>query len=205
MIPSRQTHFASMKPLKRFAISFFTVLSPRLKSWANGRRRLHPNRFNGFSALALLMWCVLFGADARAGDENYRAKNISWKLIKDEIVITYDLEGAFTETYNVSVRMLREGDKKFLVEPKTVSGDVGDDKIVGTRKTIRWKFLRDAPNGFAGNDFYFEITVDRAGGFPWLWVGGGAAAAGVAVALLLKKGEVVTQAELPDPPGRPMR
>jgi hypothetical protein len=157
------------------------------------------------TVLAACCCLLLCPKQIHAGDENYRAKNVAWKIVKDEIVITYDLEGDFTEKYNIAVLLRRERDKEFLVEPRTVSGDIGEEKLVGTKKTIRWKYLRDEPKGFAGNDYYFEIIVEQAGGFPWLWVGGGAAAAGVAVALLLKKDEVIPPPDLAEPPGRPPR
>ena len=91
--------------------------------------------------------------------------------------------------------------------PDDVAGDVGKGKFAGTRRTIIWNIKPDEEAKLEGEDFYFEVTATevKEGGFPWLWVVGGAAVAGGAAAyfILKKDNSTETTTNIPAPPGRP--
>jgi hypothetical protein len=121
-------------------------------------------------------------------------------------IISYDLEGQQGATYAVAVELRRESDRDFVLIPVNLTGDAGDVQANGMRKVIRWEYLKTFPNGLAGDDFYFKITVTRSGGFPWLWVAIGSAAVAGAVVVFEKKSTSTPAqpgtVELPLPPGR---
>ncbi len=147
-------------------------------------------------------------AFARTGaDETIRVTNQIVRIEGDVALISYDLEAPEGSSYVVTIELRRESDPSFSLVPSNLAGDIGDVKGPGTRKLIRWDYLRDFPIGLRGEDFYFKIDVSRAGGFPWLWVAlGSAAVAGGVVAIIAGKSSSPAPqpgtTELPLPPAR---
>ena len=106
----------------------------------------------------------------------------------------------------ISIRFLREDDKSFEIVPTSVTGDVGEGKFAGKGKQIFWAYRNDILMLPTGNDFYFELSVDRVRG-TWLWyaVIGAVTAAGVLTKYILDKKESKSTVDetLPLPPARP--
>jgi hypothetical protein len=160
----------------------------------------------GILVLAFLSAVADIPALARpAGDAPLRVTNQEVHLEGDAILISYDLEAPEGGSFVVTVELRRENDPAFVFIPSNMSGDVGDVQSTGTRKLIRWEYLKNFPKGLTGDDYYFKIEVNRPGGFPWLWVAlGSAAVAGGVVAIVAGKSspgpaQPGTQ-ELPLPP-----
>jgi len=160
----------------------------------------------------LLLSFITTCADVRAfahpsgSDADARVANQEVRIEGNVAVISYDLEGPQGATYAVTVELRREKDREFVFIPVNLTGDAGDVQANGARKVIRWEYTKNFPNGLAGDDYYFKITVTRPGGFPWLWVAiGSAAVAGALVAFEKKSGSTPAPpgtVELPLPPGR---
>jgi hypothetical protein len=157
------------------------------------------------AAVALPMLSLLLNVSALAGEEGFRLTNVDWWIERDEIVVSYDLEGDANESYVVTIVLKRQSDPLFKFKLATVVGKMGEGKFAGKNNEIRWKYKSDAPQGFSGSDYFFQVSVDRPKGFPWLYVAGGALAAGIAVAVLAgKKTETPgTETGLPNPPAHP--
>jgi hypothetical protein len=158
-------------------------------------------RQRGTSCILIVAFLVAFAdipAIARTGGENeVRVSNQDVRIEGDIAFISYDLEGPEGGTYIISVELRREHDPSFILVPSDLTGDIGEVKPGGIRKLIRWEYLRDLPIGIRGEDYYFKIEVIRPGGFPWLWVGlGSAAAAGGVIAILARRSSAS-----PAPPG----
>jgi len=140
-------------------------------------------------------------------DAPFRIKRQDVRMEGDVVVITYDLEVTDGLPCTVNVTLRRESDPSFSVVPTTVTGEIGEARKAGTGKVIRWEFLKDIPGGLTGEDYYVTIEAARPGGFPWFWVGLGAATA-VGATVVLFSGKATsagTQAgpqELPMPPSR---
>jgi len=156
---------------------------------------------------ALITMC----ADVRAfagppgEDAAGRVANQDVRMEGNVAIISYDLEAPQGGMYVIAVELRREGDRDFVLIPSNLTGDVGDVQANGARKVIRWDYLKNFPNGLAGDDYFFKITVNRPGGFPWLWVGLGTAAAAVVAIGTRKPSSGATQPgtqELPLPPAR---
>lgn len=149
----------------------------------------------------------LLDAQAFAGDDTYRVTRVDWWIVLDEVIVSYDLDGSVDETYKVQLVLRRDGDISFSYVPTAVVGNVGEGKYAGRNNQIRWLYKKDAPQGFVGDDYYFDVVADRPGGFPWLYVAGAGAVGGVLVALLggKKTDEVIPPppTKLPFPPPRP--
>jgi hypothetical protein len=126
----------------------------------------------------------------------------------ERVVITYDLIGAPKDVYEVKIVFLKKSDPAFRVIPETISGNVGRGEFAGSGRTIIWEFRKDNPSGFPiADDYYFQMTIKRiggeGGGFPWLWVGIGAAAVGGGAAAVILSGNRSgggTTGDLPAPP-----
>ena len=174
-----------------------------MKSFAGFQRGI-----SGILAAALLITCADVRAFARpSGDDaEGRVTNQDVRMDGNVAIISYDLEGQQGGMYLITVELRRESDRDFVLIPANLTGDAGDVQANGARKTIKWDYLKTFPNGLAGDDYYFKITVTRPGGFPWLWVAiGSAAVAGAVVALEKKSSSTPAQpaaGELPLPPGR---
>jgi hypothetical protein len=160
----------------------------------------------------LILACLAAFADIPAiartgGDTVIRVSNQDVRIEGDVALISYDLEAPEGGTYLIAIELRRENDPSFSLVPSSLTGDIGEVKSAGTRKLIRWEYLRDFPMGLRGEDYYFRIEVNRAGGFPWLWVGLGSAAVAGAVAVLMTGKSSGPSAppgtqELPMPPAR---
>lgn len=141
-------------------------------------------------------------------DEPMRIENIDWKVEGDVVLITYDLIASSEELYRVDLVLKNEKDASFRYVPEQTSGAIGEGEFGGVRRVIRWEYRKDVPEGFSGDGYYFEITVESIHGMsPWVYVAGGVAVVGGAAILLLgKSGGTLPPKngkQLPDPPVRP--
>jgi len=161
-------------------------------------------------ALAVLFAGTIADIPAFAGpgsDSPLRVTNQDVRVEGDVVVITYDLAAPEGTPCAVTLELRRESDPSYSFVPVSVTGEIGDGRKAGTGKTIRWEFLKDVPAGFRGDDYYFTIEAARPGGFPWFWVGLGAAATvGATVVLFSGKatsaGTQSAPQPLPMPPAR---
>jgi len=157
-------------------------------------------------AVCLMSMILLSDYRVLAADDDYRVTKVDWYAGRDEVVITYDLQGDPETSYEVSLVLLRENDKEFSFTPWLVKGDIGTGEFARKGNTIRWSYKNDFLSELKETDYYFEIRVERKRPFPWLVVGGGAAVGVVAYMLVTSKnesdGKQVTSG-LPYPPTRP--
>jgi hypothetical protein len=158
--------------------------------------------------LPLFLWSVDATAfAARPADEEIRVTIKAVDVKPDLIVISYELIGAESESYEVSFVLLKEGSSAFRVPVRSASGDLGKGQFSGGTRQVRWEYKRDSPANLEGDGFYFEITVTRVSRSNLLlYVGLGALAIGGGVAILAAKkggGEAPSPTELPLPPARP--
>jgi hypothetical protein len=126
-------------------------------------------------------------------------KNLRIVAETDSLVILYDLDAQGGEGWEIGVVLVRSGDPSYKHTPRNLKGDIGPIRGSRTNLRIVWDFGKEmlAP---PGDDYQVRVTFDRlGGGFPWLWVGGGAVVAGVVAYLLLKDD---TPEDLPWPPPR---
>jgi hypothetical protein len=127
----------------------------------------------------------------------------------DHIVITYELIAPATESYEVSLVLLKEGSPSFKVPVRAASGDIGEGNFSGGARQVRWEFAKDYPTGLGGDGFYFEITVTKVSRSNLLYYIGGGLVAVVGAAVLLGGGKkegaasLPSPTELPAPPSRP--
>jgi hypothetical protein len=168
-------------------------------------------RLRGTSSVLILAFLIAFAdipAIARTGGETaIRVANQEVRIEGEVALISYDLEAPEGGTYVVALELRRESDRSFSLVPTNITGDIGELKSGGARKVIRWEYLKDFPFGLTGEDYYFKIELSRSGGFPWLWVGlGTAAAAGAVVVIMAGKSSTPSApqgtVDLPLPPAR---
>ena len=163
---------------------------------------------------ALIIPLLLWGVDASAfvkvvPQDEIKVTIKAVEVKPDHIVITYELVASATESYEVSLVLLKEGSPSFKVPVRAASGDIGEGNFSGGARQVRWEFAKDYPTGLGGDGFYFEITVTKVSGSNLLYyIGGGLVAIVGAVAILgggKKEGAASspTPTELPAPPSRP--
>jgi len=157
--------------------------------------------------LPLLLWCVDLPAFAAMPRQDEIKVTIRTVEVKPSfIVVTYELVAPASESYEVNLVLLREGNASFRVPVRSASGDIGEGKHPGAARQVRWEYAKDYAGTLAGDGYYFEITVTKVSGSNLLYyIGlGGLAVVGGAVALLAGgKKSGATTSELPAPPGRP--
>lgn len=134
-------------------------------------------------------------------------KFVSITADADTVRIAYELLGPVAEGYIVSLYLQRENEPNSLRKLEKVSGDVGEIKLAGVRRTIYWD-KREVADPIAGARYQFALEFRRAGGsgLPWYLYAGGAVV-GVAVYLAVKPpspppGEIVVIPTIPIPPAR---
>jgi hypothetical protein len=132
----------------------------------------------------------------------------TFEAIEGKVIIYYTIKGEAEKEYKIDIVLKRTSVPSFELVPEEMSGDIGTGKFAGTQRTIIWHITPEEQEKLDGDDFYFEVTaaeVKEGGGFPWLYVAGGAALAGGAAAyFILKKDETGGETtNFPMPPGRP--
>ena len=132
----------------------------------------------------------------------------TFEAIEGKVIIYYTIKGEAEKEYKIDIVLKRTSVPSFELVPEEMSGDIGTGKFAGTQRTIIWHIKPEEQEKLNGDDFYFEVTateVEEGGGFPWLYVVGGAALAGGAAAyFILKKDETRGETtNFPIPPGRP--
>ena len=112
--------------------------------------------------------------------------------------------------FRVSVVLRKEGDEFFRYQPRKLSGDVGLGRFAGRNKQITWDWAKEFPNGFDGNDYFFEVQAEpviRQDNTLLYWLGGGAAVIGGSIItyLMLSGNDGSSQHGdgFPMPPSRP--
>ena len=133
--------------------------------------------------------------------------NVEFEAEKDKIIIYYDLAGDKDQEYEVSLVLRREEYTGFVFVPRSIEGDAGKGKFVGTKRKIVWTAARDYRIDPEIDDYYFEVRVKEiGGGIPWYYyVGAAVLGGGAAAALLLGKDNETTEERQPigPPPVRP--
>jgi hypothetical protein len=163
--------------------------------------------------LAVVMSAELIPVSALAGEVKIKVENIRVEKDDERFVILYDLAGPKDEEYAVRLSLRREGDPKFRMDLSSATGDVGKGSYSGKERRIVWDSKKEFPDGLTGADFFFVVDAEISSGgiSPWVWIGGGAVAAGLAVVLLGSKksdgttstGPTTASYQFPLEPGRP--
>ena len=146
-------------------------------------------------------------AQERPGEKG-RLENARWYVAGDQVIITYDLIGDETLTYNVNIVLTRESDRNFRIAPRSLSGAVGTGKYAGVGREIRWDYRKDVAQILEGSDYAFEFVINivkEEGGSNLLYYLAGAGVVGGIVGLVLGGGKKTEAAVtgpgiLPSPP-----
>lgn len=126
------------------------------------------------------------------------------------IFIEYDLEGSSSDLYTVTLTVKSKTDSLYSYTPINVIGDVGANIRPGKNKRISWRISDEFPPVLGTPDAQFVVRAippKREGGSTELYVAGGAALLGVALAIVFlssnKADATQTNNVFPNPPGRP--
>jgi hypothetical protein len=153
---------------------------------------------------------VALASFLRAGSAHAQAppgKFVSITVETDSVRIAYELFGPVAEEYIVTLYLQRENEPNALRKLDNVSGDAGEGKFAGVRRTIVWD-KREVANPVAGARYQFALEFRKAGGsgLPWYLYAGGAVV-GVAVYLAVKPPpppppDIIVVPTIPIPPPR---
>ncbi len=126
------------------------------------------------------------------------------------IFIEYDLVGSADDLYSIALTIRSKSDTTYSYTPLNVIGDVGPNIRAGKNKRISWRISDEYPAILSSADVRFVIKAvppKSSGGNTELFIAGGAAVVGVALAIVLlssnKAGPGQVSNVFPDPPGRP--
>lgn len=140
--------------------------------------------------------------------QNKYVKNIKFKRMGRNYIISYDLVDQNEDEYNVELYFLKKNDKKFIYKPRLILGDVGKDIKTGMNKKIIWQFKDELKGKLKGKGFYFNVVakkIEKSSGL-WYYIGGGIiAAAGAAAYFIIKPPVEENKSEIAGPPGRPTK
>lgn len=126
--------------------------------------------------IALLWATVLFAQPSKI--ENTR---LSLSTTADSLIVKYDLTGKYP-AFNVKLEVSDSLGK--TIPAKTVTGDIGNNIMQGTDKTIIWNMSADKTDVY-GSLLYARVTaniaipakVKKEVWIPWLYIAAGASAA----------------------------
>ena len=156
--------------------------------------------------IPLIMWCINVPAFAQqAAQPKPRVTLKAVEVGSEYVTIKYELTAAAAEWYDVRFNLLKQGEPSFKVPVRSASGDIGVVKSSGSTLEVQWDFIKDYPQGLAGEGYYFDIVVTKASGGSNLlyYLGGGLAVAAGVAAYLVFGNKGGGAAELPAAPARP--
>ena len=113
---------------------------------------------------AILVLAGMAGPSVSAQDVNVR--NVQAYQQGKNVIIQYDLAGDNRVTFDVDLRLSRDGGQTFDYAPTAVSGAVGSGISPGTGKEVVWAVLQDFPDGLDGEDYQFKVLADQEGSVP---------------------------------------
>lgn len=117
--------------------------------------------------LGLLLGGALFWAHAGSSTlvraQDVRVRNVEVLRQGKRVIVQYDLHGDREATYNVDLRLSRNGGATFDYIPTATSGAVGSGISPGRGKEIDWAVLQDFPDGIEGQNFQFKVLARREG------------------------------------------
>ncbi len=126
------------------------------------------------------------------------------------VFIEYDLVGQQDEMYSIFLTIRSKADTHYTYTPLNVIGDIGPNIRPGKNKRISWRISDEYPAILSSADVRFIIKAvppKSSGGNTELFIAGGAAVVGVALAIVLlssnKAGPGQVNNVFPQPPGRP--
>jgi hypothetical protein len=164
------------------------------------------------SALSLVVLLYTTNIIALSQDqEDSIVKNIRVERQgKINIFIEYDLDGSPDEVYTVTFLVRSKSDSVAAYTPVNVIGDIGANIRSGKNRRISWRTSDEYPPVLSAADVEFAITAEpppSEGGNAELFIAGGAAVVGVALAIILlssnKADPTQSSNAFPLPPGRP--
>ena len=98
-----------------------------------------------------------------AGAQDIHVQDVQAYQQGKNVVIEYDLKGDNRVTFDVDLRLSRNGGQSFDYAPTALSGAVGSGITSGQGKEIVWAVLQDFPNGMEGKDYQFKVLATQEG------------------------------------------
>ena len=138
-----------------------------------------------------------------------KVTDVSFEAVGEQINIYYTLDSLEDSEYEITVLLKRLSIPSFNYSPTEISGSVGKGRFSEGKKTVVWTVSEEEMAIFDGDDFYFEIFVNKikpSKGIPWYYYVGTAVVGGATAAVLLLTGNNnngTTSNNFPAPPGRP--
>ena len=157
-------------------------------------------------SLAVFLLALLVQASTGHAQNQPTGRIVSIAVDQDPVRIIYDLMGSPDEEYVVILYIQRENDPKSMRQLEKVSGDIGEGKFSGVRRTMYWD-KAEVSDAIGGARYQFALEFRKAGsGLPW-YLYAGAAVVGGAVYLAVKQPpsstpDIVVPPSIPLPPGR---
>lgn len=161
--------------------------------------------------VVFLLYSINFNVFAQDETEEFFVANIRVERQgRINIFIEYDLVGLPDDQYAISLTVQSKSDTTYLYTPLNVIGDIGPNIRPGNNKRISWRISDEYPAILSSADVRFVIKAippKSSGGSTELFIAGGAAVVGVALAIVLlssnKAGPGQVSNVFPQPPGRP--
>ncbi len=160
--------------------------------------------------LAFLAFSIQVVAFAGDDEDTYVTNVRVERQAKINVFIEFDLEGSADDLYTVSLTIKSKVDSAYSYTPINVIGDVGANIRPGKNKRISWRTSDEYPAVLATPNVEFVVKAvppPTQGASTELFIAGGAAVVGVALAIVLlssnKADPTQTNNEFPQPPGRP--
>ncbi len=114
----------------------------------------------------LLLGILFLGPVAVVQAQDVQVRNVQAYQQGNNVVIEYDLNGDQRVTYDVDLRLSRDGGNTFDYAPSATSGAVGSGVSPGTGKEIVWAVLQDFPDGLEGENYQFKVLAEQEGTIP---------------------------------------
>lgn len=119
-----------------------------------------------FRVLGFLLIVLLGIQGSSATAQNARVQNVQAYQQGKKVVVQYDLVGSRRATYEVDLRLSRNGGDTFDYAPTAASGAIGSGVAPGQRKEIVWPVLQDFSEGISGEGYQFKVLARQEGSVP---------------------------------------
>ena len=107
-----------------------------------------------------LLFLGYFFGDAFSQEKALGVSNVNFTTENDRVIVAYDLQGNEKIKYTVCLTVSCDFGMTFSLVPVHIRGAVGARSVQpGFRRQIVWEYLKDFPEGLAGDSYVFSVEA----------------------------------------------
>lgn len=122
----------------------------------------------GKMVVRLCLLGVLLSMAGKIQAQTLNVANVAFTCENNQVIVTYDLVGKRDSKYTIGLLLSCDYGQTFSIIPRHVRGAVGEKAVrPGSKRRIVWEYLKDFPDGLAGDGYVFAVEVMESQSKAW--------------------------------------